>query len=182
MDPVPAAEHGHGDSVAKSEHAVERVHPPAWLMKLMNPVTRWLLGSRLHTRVSEVLLLLHYRGRRTGRRYTVPVGYNWIDGRLSVLTNSSWRHNFEGGRDLEVTYRGQRRPAHAQLVSDPETVATIYHELISDLGVQQAQRRLGIRINVARVPSHDELRDAIVLSGLSVVRVDLRAPSGASDG
>jgi hypothetical protein len=167
--------------VARSEHAVERVQPPGWLMRFINPVTRWMLQSRLHSRMSGALLLLHYRGRRSGRGYTVPVGYHWIDGDLSLLTNSSWRHNFEGGRALEVTYRGVRRPAHAQLISDPDTVTTIYHDMINDLGVQQAQRRLGIRINVQRAPSRDELRDAIVRSGLSVVRIDLREPSGHSD-
>jgi hypothetical protein len=165
--------------VAKPEHAVERVHPPGWLMKLINPVTRRLLKSPLHSRVDGALLLLHYRGRRTGRRYTVPVGYHWINGHLSLLTNSGWRHNFEGGRNLEVTYRGRRQPAHAQLISDPDKVAMIYHNMINDLGVAKAQRRLGIRINVDRAPRHDELRDAIVRSGLSVVRVDL---GDASDG
>jgi hypothetical protein len=167
-----------GDRVATSEHAVERVQPPGWLMRLVNPVTRWLLESRLHSRVSGALLLLHYRGRRSGRSFSVPVGYQWINGQLSLLTNSAWRHNFAGGRDLEVTYRGRRRPAHAQLVSDPDTVAAIYEVMINDMGVQQAQRRLGIRITVDRAPSRDELRDAIVRSGLSVVRIDLREPSG----
>jgi hypothetical protein len=166
----------------ESEQAIERVHPPAWLMRLLNPVTRRVLGSRLHTFASGALLLLHYRGRRTGRTYTVPAGYHWIDGQLSVLTNSGWRHNFAGpGPDIDVTYRGQRRHASAHLVSDPDTVATIYHDMITDLGVQQAQRRLGIRINVDRVPTHDELREAIVRSELSVVRIDLREPSGGSD-
>lgn len=166
----------------RSAHAVDRVHPPGWLMRLVNPVTRWLLSSRFHPRVSEALLLLHYSGRRTGRAYTVPAGYHWIDGQLSLLTNSGWRHNFEGGCDIEVTYRGERRPAFAELVSDPAEVASLYHDMIGELGVEQAQRRLGIRVNVDRAPTRDELRDAVVRSGLSVVRLDLREPATGRDG
>lgn len=166
----------------RSAHAVDRVQPPRWLMRLVNPVTRWMLSSRFHTPISEALVLLHFRGRRTGRLHTVPAGHHEIDGRSHVLTNSGWRHNFEGGRDIEITYRGQRRPAFAVLVSDPNEVASLYHDMITEVGVQQAQRRLGIRVNVDRAPTLDELRDAIVRSGLAVVRLDPPEPATERDG
>lgn len=167
--------------MAQSEHAVERVHPPDAVMRVANPVMRWLLGSRFHTSVSRSLLLLHYRGRRTGRSYTVPVGYHWIDGQLSVLTNSGWRRNFAGGRDIEVTYRGQRLPAHAHLVDDADEVTRIYDDMITELGVAQAQRRLGIRVTVDRPPTRDELHEAVTRTGLSVVRLELGATTGSRD-
>lgn len=167
--------------VAEAQHAVERVHPPDAVVRVVNPLLRRLLASRFHSPVSRSLLLLHYRGRRTGRTYTVPVGYHWIDGQLSVLTNSGWRHNFAGGRDIEVTYRGQRLPARAQLIDDADELTTIYHDMITELGVTQAQRRLGIRITVDRPPTRDELREAITRTGLSVVRLDLGAASVERD-
>lgn len=167
--------------VAQSQHAVERVHPPDVVVRLVNPVMRRLLASRFHAPVSKSLMLLHFRGRRTGRTYTVPVGYHWIDGQLSVLTNSGWRHNFAGGRDIEVTYRGQRLPARAQLIDDADEVTTIYHDMITELGVAQAQRRLGIRVTVDRPPTRDELRGAVTRTGLSVVRLDLGAASVERD-
>ena len=140
---------------------------------MANPVMRRLLASPLHAVASRQLLLLHLTGRRTGRGYTVPVGYHELDGVPSVLTNSGWRVNLRGGADIEVTLQGRRRPARATLVEDPETVATAYQGVIDRLGWQAAQRRLGIRVNVGRAPIRAELIEAVRTSGLSIVRLDL---------
>ena len=154
--------------------AVERVKPPDAAVRIANVVLRRLLASPLHRFVSGALLLLHVRGRRTGRVHTIPVSYREIDGRIGLISNSTWRLNLRGGADVEVTLRGRRRPAHATLIEDPERVATTYARLIDELGVPAAQRRLGIRVNVDRTPTHDELSDAIRASGLSIVLLDLR--------
>jgi hypothetical protein len=154
--------------------AVERVHPPDALMRtVVNPVTRRLLRSRFSAPVSKALLLLRYTGRKSGRTYEVPVGYHDIHGQLCLLTNSGWRVNFRGGAPVTVLFRGQQRQAHATLVEDPDEVAAVYHDMITELGLKQAQRRLGIRINVDRAPTKEELADAIRRSGLSIVRLDL---------
>jgi hypothetical protein len=117
------------------------------------------------------MLVLHYVGRRSGRRFDVPAGYHVMDGVPSVLTDSGWRHNFAGGRDIEVTLRGVRRPAHAVLTAEPREVAAVYERLIGELGIKQARRRLGLRFNVDRVPTLSELQEAIEQSGLSIVRI-----------
>ena len=158
---------------AGTRPAVERVTPPLLLVRLANPVMRRLLASPLHALASRQLLLLHFTGRRTGRRYTVPVGHHHLDGVLSLLTNSGWRHNFRGGTDIEVTLGGRRRPARATLIEEPDTVARAYLGVINRLGWQPAQRRLGIRVNVGRTPTLDELVEAVRASGLSIVRLDL---------
>jgi len=95
---------------------VERRHPPDALLRAVNPLIRWLLDRG---RLGNQLLVLHYTGRRTGRRFDVPAGYHVIDGVVSVLTNSSWRHNFTGGKEIDVTLRGRRQGARAVLVDDP---------------------------------------------------------------
>lgn len=147
---------------------VERVHPPDALFRLVNPLMRRFIARG---RFGDQLLILHYVGRRSGRRFDVPAGYHVIDGVPSILTDSGWRHNFAGGRDIEVTLRGQRRPAHAVLTDDPQEVAKIYERLISEFGMKQASRRLGIRFNIDRPPALAELQDAIQRSGLSIVRI-----------
>jgi len=122
-------------------------------------------------RAADQILLLHYVGRRSGRRFDVPAGYHLIDGVPSVFTNSGWRHNFAGGRDIEVTLRGVRQPAHAVLIDRPDEVAKIYQRLIDDLGTGAAARRLGLKFNVDRQPTFEELRGAVQRSGLSIVRI-----------
>jgi hypothetical protein len=103
-------------------------------------------------------MLLHFRGRKTGRSYKVVVGRRTIDGQLGVLTNSAWRANFRGGARVEVTLASQRRSGHAEVAEDPEEVAAhVYRGLIEEYGFEQAGRRLGNRINVNRMPTHEEL-------------------------
>jgi hypothetical protein len=94
---------------------------------------------------------------------------------VSVLTNSGWRHNFTGGKDIDVTLRGRRQGARAVLIDDPDTVGAIYERLLGELGVSRAARRLGLRINLDREPTHAELRDAVQRSGLSIVQIHHRA-------
>jgi len=154
--------------MAADRPPVERQHPPDALMSVVNPLVRRLVkrGS-----FADQLLVLHYVGRRSGRRFDVPAGYHRIDGVVSVLTNSGWRHNFAGGTTIEVTLHGRRQPARAVLVNDPDTVAAVYSRMFSELGLKQAPRRLGLRVNLDRLPTVDELRDAVVRSGLSIVEI-----------
>jgi hypothetical protein len=159
--------------VVKTRPAVERVHPPDALFRLLNQVVRPMIARG---RFQDQLLLLHYVGRRSGRRFDVPAGYHLIDGVPSVLTSSGWRHNFAGGREIEVTLRGERRPAYAVLVDEPGEVTGVYRRLIDKWGRKQARRRLGLRFNVDRVPSAAELRSAIEQSGLSIVRIHDQRP------
>lgn len=160
--------------MANTPHAVERVHPPDVLWKyVVNPVMRRILASG-GGRIGNRLMLLHYRGRRSGSRYDVPVGYRDIDGRMAVLTNAGWRVNFRGGHDCELTLKGERRLAHGTLVEQPGEVATVYRSLIGRVGIKNAPRQLGIRINVDRVPTHDELVAAAEREGLSILYLTLK--------
>jgi hypothetical protein len=154
-------------------HAVERAMPPKALIRVGNPIFGWLLRSPLHGLVDEHLMLLHFRGHKTGRRYTVVVGRRNIAGKLGTLTSSGWRVNFRGGTEVEVTLEGKRWRGHAELVEDPDEVARLYGNLIEEYGLEQAGRRLGIRINVDRMPTHEELVAAVKRSGLSFITIDL---------
>jgi F420H(2)-dependent quinone reductase len=150
--------------------AVERVQPPKRLFVVINRLVRWRLASPPRAaRLGRHLLLLHLTGRSSDRQLDVPVGYRELpDGRLLVLTNSVWRHNLRGRPAVEVTLRGARRGAHAELVEDPGTVATVYAAVIAEMGRDKAGRRLGIRIRVDRDPTHEELLDAVRRSGLAL--------------
>src|SRR3712207_3902994 len=130
--------------MARPRPPVERRHPPDGLMKLVNPFTKRMAARG---RPGDQVLVLHYVGRRSGRPYDVPAGYHEIDGIVSVVTSSSWRHNFVGGRDIEVTLRGTRKPARAVLVDDVDTVTDVIGRLVDDLGYRQASQRLGLRFN-----------------------------------
>ncbi|MDH6113749.1 hypothetical protein P3T36_005739 [Kitasatospora sp. MAP12-15] len=125
--------------------------------------------------VAEYLALLHFSGRRSGRRYTVPAGVHGIGTALMIATGSSWRHNFAGGREGELTWRGVCRPAGFLLLRDPELTARGYLELYRRYGAATAQRRLGIAVAEGSEPELDDFRDAVERCGLSLVEVTLPA-------
>ena len=159
--------------MATDSPAVQRVKPPLALVKVVNPAMRRVLASPLHPLVSAHLILLELTGRKSQRRYRIPVGCQEIDGRPAVFTNSGWRANLRGGGEVMVTIKGVRRAAHATLEEDPAAVAACYADVIEKFGWKAAQRRLGIKINVGRTPTIEELSDAVRSSGLSIIRLDL---------
>jgi len=139
---------------------VKRSVPPPALVTMGNPLVRMLLGSPLHGVLDDSVLVLHLTGRKTGRRYDIPVGYVDMEGKLAVVTVARWRGNLRGGADVEVTLRGHRRPMHALLEEDPASVAVSYQAMIKRIGWKKAQRQLGISLPGGRAPTLLELNDA----------------------
>ena len=154
--------------------AVKRSVPPPTLVKMGNPLVRMLLGSPLHRVLDDSFLVLHLTGRKTGRRYDIPVGYVDVEGRLTVVTVARWRVNVRGGADVEVTLRGRLRPMHALLDEDPASVAVSYQAMIDRIGWKKAQRRLGISRPGGRAPTVLELNDAAREYGWSVITLTPR--------
>ena len=153
---------------------VKRSVPPPTLVKMGNPLVRMLLGSRLHGMLDHSFLVLHLTGRKTGRRYDIPVGFVDMEGRLTVVTVARWRVNLRGGADVEVTRRGCLRPMRARLEEDPASVAVNYQAMITRMGWEKARRQLGISLPGGRVPTLMELRDAAHEYGWSVITLTPR--------
>ncbi|GAB2959153.1 hypothetical protein LWP59_11695 [Amycolatopsis acidiphila] len=150
-------------------NAVEVSHPPAAVVQVLNRVLLAALRTPLGKPVNRAVLVLRFTGRRTGRRYDVPVTAHRNEGSLMVLTSAPWRVNFRGGRDVDVTFEGRTTPMRGVLVEYARTVAETYARRIEELGVRQAQRQLGIRINVPRVPTTEELVAAVERERLSII-------------
>jgi hypothetical protein len=141
--------------------AIARRVPPQRLVTFMNPVVRAVLRSPLHVAVDNAMLILHVTGRRTGRRYDIPVAYLSLDRRFLVVTQHRWRANLRGGADIEVTLAGRRRAMHADLDEDPASVATTVDTMIQRLGWHATQRQTGLRLSERRAPTIGELQEAV---------------------
>jgi hypothetical protein len=153
---------------------VKRSVPPPTLVKMGNPLVRLVLGSRLHGVLDDSVLVMHLAGRKTGRRYDIPVGYVDMEGKLTVVTVAKWRVNLRGGADVEVTLRGRRRPMHALLEEDPASVAVSYQAMIDRIGWKKAQRQLGISLPGGQAPTVPELKEAAREYGWSVITLTPR--------
>jgi hypothetical protein len=131
------------------------------MTRIGNVFARPLLRSRSGARLHD-LALLEFIGRRSGRRYAVPVGYRELDGDGLILTTSRWRVNLRGGADVELTHDGQRHPMRAELIEDADEIARIYSALIEQIGLSHVKRTtIGLEVLVDRVPTIEELRDAV---------------------
>jgi F420H(2)-dependent quinone reductase len=86
-----------------------------------NPIVTAILRSPLHQLLSRRVVLISVVGRRTGRRYTLPVGYVSQDGTLDVLVANRdlkvWWRNLEGGAPVELLLRGRMIPAMAEALT-----------------------------------------------------------------
>lgn len=151
--------------------AVEPSPPPEALLRLVNPVMRLLLRSPVGGPIRKGLMLLHFTGRKTGRRYDIPVTAHRMNGELYSLTGARWRHNFRSGADVEVTLDGRTRPMRGELVEDPDAVAAIYARRIDDLGVKRAQRMIGIKVHTLTTPTAGALAEAVRRYHLSAIRL-----------
>ena len=90
----------------------------AILNRAINPLVRWLIRSPLHRLASRRLALITYTGRRSGRRYTIPVGYEMGDLHVTITVGSPdrkvwWRSLTGTGAPVELIVRGRRRTGHA---------------------------------------------------------------------
>ena len=82
-----------------------------------------ILSSPFHGRVSETLLLLTFRGRKSGKKYRFPVGYMQEGGgTLVVLTPKmrTWWKNFRDGGPVKVYVQGKKQAGVAEVVLDDE--------------------------------------------------------------
>ena len=76
------------------------------------PLVAAILRSPLHPLLSFGLMLISFEGRKTGRRYTFPVGYQRSGATITVLASrarrKSWWRNFREPAPVELLVRGQR--------------------------------------------------------------------------
>jgi hypothetical protein len=122
---------------------------------VLTPVLRSRFGARMHD-----LALLTVTGRKTGNRYTIPVSVLPFEGHEVILTAAGWRVNLRGGAEAELHHDGIDRRLHAELIEDPEEVARVYGALLARVGLKHANR-VGLRVSGERMPTHEELVEAI---------------------
>ena len=81
------------------------------IMTRVNPLIVAILRSPLHGLMSTGLLLLTVTGRRTGRRYTIPVGYQRDGDRYVILVSKArrknWWRNYTDPAPVELLVKGE---------------------------------------------------------------------------
>ena len=92
-------------------------------MRLANPLVRAILRSGGHRLLSGSLLVLSYRGHRSGRTFEIPLRYvERTDRRLVVVAvrpgRKLWWRSFARSAPADVALRGKRVTVLGSLVED----------------------------------------------------------------
>jgi deazaflavin-dependent oxidoreductase (nitroreductase family) len=100
-----------------------------WFMnKIANPFVRLILRSPLHHWMSATLLLIAYRGRKSDKRYALPVQYVQNGDSIYIVPGNpekkTWWRNLRGGAPVRVTLRGKVLEGDGRLL-DPVVDAEI---------------------------------------------------------
>jgi len=86
----------------------------------LNPIVAAILRSRFHRLLSPGLMLITVSGRKTGRRYTIPVGYHEADDAVVILVADApskvWWRNYRQAGPIELRLRGKEFRGSATVV------------------------------------------------------------------
>jgi hypothetical protein len=103
------------------------------LQGLVNRVIRGLLRTPLLCRlVGKRLITVYVVGRKSGRRYAVPVAYTRRNGTLLIGTPFAWARNLRTGEPVQIRLTGRRRPADVQVLTDETGVVEHYALMARD--------------------------------------------------
>jgi len=131
-------------------------------MGVGNTLTIGVLESPLHGMMSKGLLVLEYEGRRSGKRYEIPLQYIEDDESLYIwagnATEKTWWRNFQKPAPVTAQLRGEEVAATASLVDDPGLRAELLRAYVDRYPYTTPTGRpkfIGQRWH----PSDDELAD-----------------------
>ena len=110
--------------------------PFALLNRTANPVVRAVLSSPLHPLLSRRLALITVTGRRSGRRYTFPVGYRQDGDRVIINVGQPerkhWWRNLKQAGQVDMRIQGARRKGQALARGEEATGVTVEVRLDPD--------------------------------------------------
>jgi deazaflavin-dependent oxidoreductase (nitroreductase family) len=112
-----------GDGAPRTAQRAQRL--PG--QRALNVLVRGLLRTPgLAQIVGRRLVTLYVVGRKSGRRYYIPVAYMSEGNDLLIGTSSQWGRNLASGEPVAIRLKGRRRWATARVSSTEADVAAAY--------------------------------------------------------
>ena len=125
-----------------------------------NTFISWVLRSPVHGLLSNGMMLITVTGRKTGKKYTTPVGYYQQDGCLWVITSRDrqWWRNVKNGAEVSLLLKKKPAQGFAEAELDAQAVEAHMFEYIKH--VPMAAKPLGIRMENNTANAEDVARSA----------------------
>lgn len=120
----------------------------------------WVLRSPFHGMLSNGMMLITITGRKTGKKYTTPVGYYREGEYLWVITSRdrTWWKNLQGGAEVGLLLKREPVTAFAEPDLDEKAMEARMYDYIKH--VPQAARPMGIRVENGKPNAEDIARTA----------------------
>lgn len=131
---------------------------------MFNRFVVWLAQSPLHALMSSSVLVVGYRGRRSGRWFSVPVNYAITEknGSRRIWITSSrdrvWWRNFMEDYEAELILDGECIPVVLRASVDTEDVAQGLSQYLG--AVPRAARYFGVELDEHGRPRPDDVQRA----------------------
>ena len=82
--------------------------------KVLNPIMKMILKSSIHKVVSDGILIIIFKGIKTGKEYSTPISYFLENGTIYCFTHAQWWRNLADGAEVKVRLKGQDTVGFAQ--------------------------------------------------------------------
>jgi deazaflavin-dependent oxidoreductase (nitroreductase family) len=137
-----------------------------WFMnKIANPFVKFILRSPLHGWMSAAVLLITYRGRKSGKEYTLPVQYVQDGDHVYIVPGyaekKTWWRNLKGGMDVQLTLKGRTVSGEGILLerdADTEEILKAFGLYLQH--IPPSAKIYNVRIEADGHPNPDDLREA----------------------
>jgi hypothetical protein len=156
--------------MTEQSHAITMSHPPHAAQKIINPILRLLLRTPVFGRARRLLMVVSFKGRKTGRPYAIPVSAYQIDNNLYALIQGPWKQNFRDGATAEVLHDGKMTTMHGELIQDRAAVADVYRRCCETHGIKRAQLLMGMKFRDQQMPSLDDFAEVVHCEHLAAIR------------
>ncbi len=140
------------------------------IIRVVNALPKLILRSPLHGLMSKQILLLTYIGRKSGKHYTVPITYVEVGDTLLLATDRPWWKNLQGDAQVQVWFRGKKREARTEVVTDEATINELYRSMLSEHPAQGWF--MDIKLGSDGWPNPDDLHRAVE-RGVAVIKVQV---------
>ena len=145
--------------------------------KVVNPFTKLILRSPFHGWMSASVLLITYRGRKSRRKFTLPVQYVQDGNNIYILPGyaerKTWWRNLKDGVDVQVMLKGQTKLGRGILLEHEVDGA----EILKAFGlylrhIPPSAKIHNVRIETDGQPNPNDLRKAV--KDILMIRVGLK--------
>lgn len=94
----------------------------ARVFRIVNVPMRFVLGLPFATPLGSRLMLISYKGRKTGRLYRQPVSFVRDTDVLLTPGGGKWKLSLVNGEPIKIRLKGRDLSARPELVRDPDDV------------------------------------------------------------